>query len=187
MNSEAILEAVNKAKDNNQKAFGFLFETFWDYLYRYLFKKTKNENQAEDIAVRTFAKAFDKIETFDPKYSFGTWLTIISKHIHIDQHRKEISKNQLDILSYNKETHSSIEDESPSPEDLLIKTQNLSFLLQKIKTLKEDYKTIIHLRYFEELSYKEISIRLNSPLNTVKVTLLRAKKILFEKIKADER
>ncbi len=186
MNSEAILEAINHAKNNDQKAFGFLFEAFWDYLYLHLLKKTKNESQAEDIAVRTFAKAFDKIDTFNSKYTFGTWLTTISKNIHIDQHRKETTKNQLDTLAYSKNTHNDIEDGNPSPEDLLIITQNLSSLLQKIKTLKKDYKTIIRLRYFEELSYKEISVRLNAPLNTIKVTLLRAKKVLAEKIKADE-
>jgi RNA polymerase sigma-70 factor (ECF subfamily) len=173
MKPEAVYEAINLAKTNNQKAFGYLFESFWDYLYSYLLKKTGNEDQAEDIAVRTFAKAFDKIHTFNPSFKFETWLTTISKNIQIDQHRKQNSKNE-------------IQDGNPSPEDLLIITQNLSDLLQKIKTLKREYKTIIRLRYFEELSYKEISERLELPLNTVKVTLLRAKKVLAQEITKNE-
>ena len=98
MESEAIQEAINLAKSNNQKAFGYLFETFWDYLYSYLLKKTRNEDQAEDIAVRTFAKAFDKIDTFNPSFTFETWLTTISRNIQIDQHRKKKSKNKNTIV-----------------------------------------------------------------------------------------
>jgi RNA polymerase sigma-70 factor (ECF subfamily) len=186
MKSQQVLEAINEAKKNNQKAFGFLFDNFWDYLYNYLLKKNNNEDQAEDIAVQTFAKAFDKIETFNPKYTFETWLITISNNLQIDQHRKENLKNKIDSASYDDKVITQVQDGNPSPEDLLIITQNLSDLLLKIKTLKTEYKAIIRLRYFEELSYKEISERLSLPLNTVKVTLLRAKKILSLKITSNE-
>jgi RNA polymerase sigma-70 factor (ECF subfamily) len=182
MKAKDVLDAIHLAKTNNQKAFGYLFETFWDYLYQYLLKKTGNEDQAEDIAVRTFAKAFDRIETFNPKYTFETWLITISNNIQIDQHRKEKTKNKIDASAYDERVVTQLQDLSPSPEDRLIITQNLSDLLLKIKTLKTGYKTIIRLRYFEELSYKEISDRLELPINTVKVTLLRAKKVLAQKI-----
>ena len=182
MKAKDVLDAIHLAKTNNQKAFGYLFETFRDYLYQYLLKKTGNEDQAEDIAVRTFAKAFDRIETFNPKYTFETWLITISNNIQIDQHRKEKTKNKIDASAYDERVVTQVQDLSPSPEDRLIITQNLSDLLLKIKTLKTGYKTIIRLRYFEELSYKEISDRLELPINTVKVTLLRAKKVLAQKI-----
>ena len=182
MKAKDVLDAIHLAKTHNQKAFGYLFETFWDYLYQYLLKKTGNEDQAEDIAVRTFAKAFDRIETFNPKYTFETWLITISNNIQIDQHRKEKTKNKIDASAYDERVVTQVQDLSPSPEDRLIITQNLSDLLLKIKTLKTGYKTIIRLRYFEELSYKEISDRLELPINTVKVTLLRAKKVLALKI-----
>ena len=182
MKAKDVLDAIHLAKTNNQKAFGYLFETFWDYLYQYLLKKTGNEDQAEDIAVRTFSKAFDRIETFNPKYTFETWLITISNNIQIDQHRKEKTKNKIDASVYDERVVTQVQDLSPSPEDRLIITQNLSDLLLKIKTLKTGYKTIIRLRYFEELSYKEISDRLELPINTVKVTLLRAKKVLAQKI-----
>ena len=71
-------------------------------------------------------------------------------------------------------------DESPSPEDKLITEQNLAKLLRDIKKLKPHYQEVINLRYFQELSYKEISEELNEPINNVKVKLLRAKKLLAE-------
>ncbi|MBB1489772.1 RNA polymerase subunit sigma-70, partial [Oceanospirillum sp. D5] len=60
--------------------------------------------------------------------------------------------------------------------------QNLANLLRDIKKLKPHYQKVINLRYFQELSYKEISAELDEPINNVKVKLLRAKKLLAEVI-----
>ena len=177
-----IEEAIKRAKANDQKAFNYLLDTFWDDIYGFQLKRTENENDAEDITIQTFSKAFDKIETFDDNYKFKTWLTTISKNIHIDLLRKEkhsisqiISKDSSEVLE--------ILDESPSPEDKLITEQHLAKLLRDIKKLKPHYQEVINLRYFQELSYKEISKELKEPMNNVKVKLLRAKKLLAEIIR----
>ena len=69
-----------------------------------------------------------------------------------------------------------------SPEDELIRSQNINNLLEKVKKLKPAYKGVIKMKYFQEMTYKEISHETQIPLNTVKVMLLRAKKILAELI-----
>ena len=74
-------------------------------------------------------------------------------------------------------------DDSPSPEDKLITEQNLAKLLRDIKKLKPHYQEVINLRYFQELSYAEISQELNESMNNIKVKLLRAKKLLAAIIK----
>ena len=71
-------------------------------------------------------------------------------------------------------------DENPTPEDKIIREQNLAKLLRDIKQLKPKYQEVIQLRYFQELSYKEIAVHINEPMNNVKVKLLRAKKLLAE-------
>jgi RNA polymerase sigma-70 factor (ECF subfamily) len=71
-------------------------------------------------------------------------------------------------------------DEAPSAEDKLIKEQNLAELLKDIKKLKPHYQQVINLRYFQELSYNEISKEIEAPVNNVKIKLLRAKKLLAE-------
>lgn len=177
-----IKTAIDKAKQNDQKAFNFLLDTFWDDVYGFQLKRTENENDAEDITIQTFSKAFDKIDTFNDNYKFKTWLITISKNIHIDLIRREKSKGSKS-LSNDDESIYQILDDSPSPEDKIITEQNLAKLLKDIKKLKPDYQKVIHLRYFQELSYKEISEELKEPVNNVKVKLLRAKKLLAEIIK----
>ncbi|MCB0448313.1 MAG: sigma-70 family RNA polymerase sigma factor [Gelidibacter sp.] len=178
-----LKQAIEKAKQNNQMAFNFLLDTFWNDVYGFQLKRTENENDAEDITIQTFSKAFDKIHTYNPDYEFKTWLFTISKNIHIDLERKRKSSITNTTNKTDDPEYYDIIDESPSVEDELIIEQNLAKLLRDIKKLKPHYQEVINLRYFQELSYLEISDQLKEPINNVKVKLLRAKKLLAEIIK----
>jgi len=175
-----IEEAIKKAKLNDQKAFNFLLDAFWDDVYGYQLKHIQNENTTEDITIQTFSRAFDRIDTYKEEYSFKTWLITISKNIHIDYLRKEKRNISQNISTDDENTIFQILDKDPSPEDKIITEQNLAQLLRDIKKLKPHYQEVINLRYFQELSYKEISNKLNEPMNNIKVKLLRAKKLLAE-------
>jgi RNA polymerase sigma-70 factor (ECF subfamily) len=178
-----VKDAIEKAKHNDQIAFNFLLDKFWNTVFGFQLKRTENENDAEDITIQTFSKAFDKIHTYNDAYEFKTWLVTISKNIHIDLVRKQKSTITSHSNTDEENDYNSIIDESPTPEDKLITEQNLAKLLRDIKKLKPHYQEVINLRYFQELSYKEISEQLNEPINNVKVKLLRAKKLLAEIIK----
>jgi len=88
-----IEEAISRAKKNDQKAFNYLLDLYWDNVYGFQLKRVQNENDAEDITIQTFSRAFDKIASFNETYTFKTWLITISKNIHIDLVRKE--KNSI--------------------------------------------------------------------------------------------
>ncbi len=175
-----IKDVIKKAKENNQIAFNFLLDTFWNDVYGFLLKRTHNENDAEDITIQTFSRAFDKIDTYNEKYKFKTWLITIAKNIHIDFLRvkkKSISNERSDD---HDERVKDIIDDTPTIEDTIITEQNLAKLLRDIKKLKPHYQEVINLRYFQELSYQEIANTLDEPMSNVKVKLLRAKKLLAE-------
>lgn len=163
-------------------AFSFLLDTFWNDVYGFQLARTKNENDAEDITIRTFSRAFDKIDSYDDTYEFKTWLITISKNLHVDLIRKR-KRSLLDDMDTDGEEVKKVLDETPSVEDQLIIEQNLANLLQDIKKLKPHYQKVINLRYFNELSYAEIAKQLDEPVNNIKVKLLRAKKLLAEIIK----
>ncbi len=169
---------ILKAKEGNQSSFRFLLNTFWGDVYNYQLKRTRSENEAEDIAIQTFSKAFDKIHTFDENYVFKTWLIAISKNVYIDLLRKKKTSIFSETTKEQEEKIYLVVDENPTPEDKIIREQNLAKLLRDIKQLKPKYQEVIQLRYFQELSYKEISTQINEPMNNVKVKLLRAKKLL---------
>ena len=177
---EKIQKNIKNAKLGEQIAFSYLLDTFWNDVYGFQLIRTKNENDAEDITIRTFSKAFDKIQTYDEEYEFKTWLIAISKNVHIDLLRKQKSRLLHKATQDEKDAVYKVIDDSPSIEDKLITEQNLAKLLQYIKKLKPPYQKVINLRYFQELSYNEIALELNEPINNIKVKLLRAKKLLAE-------
>lgn len=185
MNTKKIDQAIELAKQNNQKAFAVLFDAHWEYVYGFLLKQLQDDILAEELALKTLAKAFDKINTFNKDYNFKTWLISISKNLQIDHHRSTNIRGQIDVTSIEKKHFKDLSDDNPSPEDLLIINQNLKALIEKIKVLKPIYAKVLRLRYFEELSYREIAQKTDLPINTVKVTLLRAKKVLANKIKEE--
>jgi RNA polymerase sigma factor (sigma-70 family) len=178
-----VKDAIKKAKENDQIAFNFLLDTFWNDVYGFQLKRTANEIDAEDITIQTFSKAFDKIHTFNDKFVFKTWLISISKNVHIDLLRKKSASIFSETTIEQEEKVYLVVDENPTPEDKIIREQNLAKLLRDIKQLKPKYQEVIQLRYFQELSYKEISEQINESMNNVKVKLLRAKKLLAAIIK----
>ncbi|PKA99330.1 RNA polymerase sigma-70 factor (ECF subfamily) [Flavobacteriaceae bacterium MAR_2009_75] len=171
---------IKKALSGSQIAYSHLLDKFWNGVYGFQLKRTENENDAEDITIQTFSKAFDKLNTYNENYEFKTWLIAISKNIHVDLIRKR--KKNLETGG-NQDSVRTVLDDAPSAEDLLISEQNLANLLSDIKKLKPHYQEIINLRYFKELSYADISEELNEPINNVKVKILRAKKLLAQVIR----
>ena len=175
---QTISDLVHAAKQEDQHAFRQLLDLHWNELYGFMIKRTENENDAEDLCLQAFSKAFDKIETYNDEFNFSTWLTSIAKNLHVDLIRKE--KTRLHQSTDVDEVGLDVIDKTLGPEDQLIRSQNLDKLLQQVRSLKPIYRDVIQLRFFQELSHKEMATQLGLSLSNVKVRLLRAKKLLAE-------
>ena len=175
---QTIADLVYAAKQEDQHAFRQLLDLHWNVLYGFLIKRTENENDAEDLCLQAFSKAFDKIDTYNDDFTFSTWLTSIAKNLHVDLVRKQ--KTRLHQSTDVDKMSRDVIDETLGPEDQLIRSQNLDKLLQQVRSLKPIYRDVIQLRFFQELSHKEIAVQLGLSLSNVKVRLLRAKKLLAE-------
>ncbi len=180
INAALIQKNIEQAKKGDQVAFTFLLDFFWNEVYGFMLKRTENETDTEDIVIETFAKAFDKIATYNPEYGFNTWLIAIAKNVHIDLLRKKKSSLFVDLNDEDDRQAYFVADDSNSAEDELIIEQNLAQLLQYIKLLKPAYQEVIQMRYFQEMSYQEMADQIDEPLNNIKIKLLRAKKLLAE-------
>jgi RNA polymerase sigma factor (sigma-70 family) len=174
-------ELITKAKSNDQFAFKSLLELFWNDVYMFLLNKTGNENNAEDLTLQTFSKAFNKIHQYNSDYPFKTWIISISRNLFIDNYRKN-KKDILVLEDANSKEFLELTNEEQLNEDHLINEQNLANLLSAIKQLKPHYQKVIQLRFFQEYSYKEIAEELEEPINNIKVKLLRAKKLLLDSL-----
>ena len=156
-------------------SFDDLLNNNWDYVYNFLLKKTNNDFLSEEITIQSFSKAFEKIDLFDKKYKFKTWIVSIAKNQLNDYFKKKKLRfeniENINLIGLKNNFN---------PEEELINKEKYNHLNEKIEELKPMYKEIIKLKYIEDLSIRQISKKINQPLNTVKIKIFRAKKILSE-------
>ena len=177
---------LRKALDHNdQQAYAELMRLYRDSIYYMLMRMVKNKDDAEDLTLMTFGKAFRYLDKYTPQYAFSTWLYRIALNNSIDFLRVKNNMPQYfeDDLYTNSTT--SIIDQSEdnlqrTPEDEIIDKQRLQLLRAAVSELPERYRRVIELRYYEDLAYEEIAERLELTLSNVKIQIMRAKNMLAE-------
>lgn len=170
---------------NDQKAYAELMKLYRDSIYYILVKIVKNTDDAEDLTLETFGKAFKYLDKYSPQYAFSTWLFRIAVNNSIDfiRHKNNIPQCvDSELSDYEPEqliehTQSEV---TPTPEDHVMDKQRVEMLRLAVQQLPDKYRKVVELRYFEDLSYEEISERLNITLSNVKIQLLRAKNMLSQ-------
>ncbi len=177
---------VQAAQRGEQEAFAKLFELYHKTIFYIIYKMVKNPDDAEDLTIEAFTKAFENIKYYIPTNAFVTWLSKIAVNRTIDFLRKRKVTNstfsmdephpQMDDDSAT--LHGLIEAEGIDPEEQVIKQEAYEILNVFLDELPADYSEILKLRYFQQLSYKEISKKLDMPLGTVKARLHRGKELL---------
>jgi RNA polymerase sigma factor (sigma-70 family) len=180
-----LIDAANTNGD--EKAFAELMKRYKKPLYHTILKMVRNVDDAEDLTIEAFAKAFKNLKNFKKEFTFSTWLFKIATNNCIDF----IRKKRLEVSSLNAsfrdengdEVALDIRDQNPDPQEETIKVQKAEILRTFINKLPPKYQTLVNLRYFQELSYEEIARTLGSPLGTVKAQLYRARELLYDLVK----
>ena len=175
-------DLVLMAIDGNQKAFAELMDRYRISVYNTMYKMVNNREDAEDLTIEAFGKAFNKLQSYAPHYAFSTWLFKIAINNCIDH----IRKRKLQLLSIDEhiQPNSSLEYSHTlkanllDPEERVIRQQRVNLMRSVLSKLTTKYRLMIELRFFEELSYEEIAKELDIPLGTVKAQLFRAKELL---------
>jgi len=178
-------ELVQKALQGDEKAFTRLLARYKDAIYFMLLKMVNNRNDAEDLTLEAFGKAFKNIHQYSPTYAFSTWLFKIASNNCIDfLRRKKGTYVAIDNNSDSTQNNESVRLKSKEldPEEKLIRQQKAILLHRIVRRLKPRYRTLVELRYFREYSYEEIAKELELPLGTVKAQLFRAREMLFKMI-----
>ncbi len=165
----------------DQKAYAELMGRYRESLYFMLLKMVNNKDDADDLTIEAFGKAFKSLHQYTPNFAFSTWLFKIATNNCIDFMRKKRVNYSLDKPMDNEEGTGmsiNIKADDPDPEQHIIKKEKVKMMREVVDKLKPHYKQLVEMRYFEELSYEEISKILNLPIGTVKAQLFRARELL---------
>ncbi|WP_109831785.1 RNA polymerase sigma factor [Reichenbachiella versicolor] len=179
---------IDKAVDDgNEQAFAELMERYKRPVYHMILKMIRNTDDAEDLTIEAFAKAFKNLHKFKKDYTFSTWLFRIATNNTIDFIRKKKLKTFSLNTSFTDDAGESVnidvEDNNLNPQEEAIKAQKIELVQMFVTKLPPKYQRLVKLRYFDELSYDEIAKTLEAPLGTVKAQLHRARELMYDLVK----
>ena len=170
-------------KENDEQAFAMLMERYRKPVYHMILKMVRNVDDAEDLTIEAFGKAFKNIDQYAPNFAFSTWLFKIATNNCIDFIRKKRASHvSLDQTMDGEDSlapSTLIPSDDPDPESYMINKQKIKHMRKVVSRLKPRYRQLVELRYFKEYSYDEIAVELDIPIGTVKAQLFRARELLL--------
>ncbi len=173
MTTQADEELVRRCLEGNREAFGALVEKYQSTVYNVALRMVHDQADAEDVAQVAFVRAFQKLSTFDPKFKFFSWLyrIVVNEALNLLKQRQRFEPLKADTVDETLD-ESGKEDERAEGEELERRIQEC------LMELKIEYRTVVVLKHFQELSYAEIGQILDLPEKTVKSRLFSARAVL---------
>lgn len=170
--------------EGEQELFAELVGRYRGRLVNYLHRMLRNEDDAHDLAQEVFVKIYGALDRFDPRYRFSTWLFRVAQNAAIDT----IRKRRLKLVSINRDKGDGeggtwdLPGDGPTPYQSARNVERGNAIHRAIDQLPWEYKELITMRHYGELSYDDIATIKEMPLGTVKNKLFRGRQLLKEQL-----
>ncbi len=177
---------IREVLKGDQNAYGEIVELYKDKVFQLCYRMLGNHHEAEDIAQEAFIRAYVNIARFNMELKFSTWIYRIATNLCIDRIRKKKPDFYLDAEVSGTDgltMYSQVAAETNLPEEDLESIELQEAIQRAISKLPEKYRTVIVLKYIEELSLNEISEILDMPLGTVKTRIHRGRESLRQQLR----
>ncbi|EMF79768.1 ECF sigma factor [Leptospira weilii serovar Topaz str. LT2116] len=180
-------DCIQKVLHGDFNSFEILMNRYQGLIYSQAIKAFRNETEAEDFTQDIFLKAFESLSTFQGRSQFSTWLFVIARNDIIRRYRREHPEiSGLDTLLLVESEIEKKNEISSEQETKLLKQEISEKIRSLVESLPELYRKPIILHYFENMSYKEISKKLNLKMNTLKSYIFRGKEIMRDWLNKEE-
>ena len=162
---------VRRCLNGESRAFEVIIDKYQKTIYNLALRMVSDTQDAEDIAQTVFIKVYENLRSYNPKYKFFSWMyrIALNESINFVQQKKKLEEIDADVVS---------NDGTPDQEYSEIELrENVQLALMRLKV---DYRVVIVLSHFQDLSYDEIAYILEIPIKTVKSRLFTARQLLRE-------
>ncbi|GBC97297.1 ECF RNA polymerase sigma-E factor [bacterium HR16] len=177
-------QLIERCRNGDREAFDELVRRYERQAYNLAYRLAGNYDDASDVVVEAFVRAFQGLHTFRGDANFGTWLHRVVVNTFLDMRKRSKGRQHVSLeeqLELDGDTLTrQIEDTSPGPQELVEQEEREEVLQRAIAQLSPDRRILIVLYHFENLSYEEIAQMLKLPVGTVKSRLNRARLALRE-------
>ena len=178
-------ELIASILQGEEGVFADLVHRYQGRLVNYLARMLRNEDDAHDLAQEVFLKIYGALDRFDPRFRFSTWLFRVAQNAAIDR----IRKRRLKLVSLTRPADEDgdggdweLPGDGPTPYRTSRNIERGQAIRQAVAELPWEYRELISLRHYAEMSYDEIAKLKEMPLGTVKNKLFRGRQMLKEKL-----
>lgn len=178
MNAPTDRDLILRAKRGENEAYGEIVTRHQTSVFNVCYRILHNRSDAEDLAQETFMRAYNRLNTFDIEREFAPWIRRVAANLCLN-----FLESQKTSLELDDERD---QDKSQSPNQQIEVKERSEQIRQALASLPSNYRVVVELRHYQELSYDEIANELNMPLSDVKSHLFRARKLLAEKLHAPD-
>ncbi len=177
---------VSLYSNGNVKAFDVLLSRYRDKLYSYISFIVRNREQTDDIFQETFVKAIVTLQrgAYTSNGKFGAWLTRIAHNLIIDSFRQEKNDNTVscDSAPFDMLNDASLSDSNI--EDDMVNGQTLDDVRRMVDMLPDCQREVVFMRYYQDLSFKEIAqitgVSINTALGRMRYAILNMRRMSVE-------
>ena len=176
---------ARRALKGDQQAFAEIVGLYQDKLYHMACRMLNNRQEAEDVVQDTFLRVYRNLDRYDESMKFSTWIYRIATNLCIDRLRKRKPSYSLDAESSDHEGldgYSMMPSDDRTPESEAILSETQATVQEAIESLPAKYKSVMALRYMQDLSLQEIGDILDMPVTTVKTRVHRGREFLRKKL-----
>jgi RNA polymerase sigma-70 factor (ECF subfamily) len=182
MEKNSEIELVQRSRQGDTESFGELVKIYQSSVYNVCYRLVGERREAEDLAQEAFLRAYQRFRSFDPDRPFGPWIRRVAANLSINR----LQVKQVNSVLLDEECSSAADLPESNPQKKLEQLESSQILAGAIRSLPPNYRIVIELNHFQEMSYTEMAEFLKIPLNDVKSRLFRARKILLERLKTYE-
>ena len=171
----------------NDKAFDVLLSRYQGKIFNYIFFIVRNQELAEDIFQETFVKAIVTMQQgrYNADGKFGAWITRIAHNLVIDSFRQERNENTIS----NDETEVDLLNDADLCDDniemQMVNDQTLTDVRRLVDALPDSQREVVYMRYYQDLSFKEIAeivgVSINTALGRMRYAILNMRRIAEER------
>jgi RNA polymerase sigma-70 factor (ECF subfamily) len=172
--------------EGNNAAFEVLLTRYQSRVYYYIFQIVRDKELTEDIFQETFIKAITTIQQgrYQDSGKFLAWINRIAHNLVIDHFRKQKNENTISADSYDYDIFQHADISDLSIEDILSNEQVLRDVVKMVNYLPAVQQEVVRMRFFENLSFKEIAekteVSINTALGRMRYALLNMRKLATE-------
>ncbi len=166
----ALVKDIVKGKESAFKEF---YERFFEKVYKYAYRKVKNRSDAEDITEETFLKALKGFRNFEERFEGGldVWMYTIERNVVRDYFRKQTG---FSVLPFEERWNIILNPPIDDPYVTAEREEIKEIINTSLGDLPEQYREVIELRFFKNMSLKEIANVMGKSVGAVKVLQFRA-------------